>query len=163
MTSSPWVSCPPPSSRERRRILEQDRKSLTELLRAIGPDRDLVDVDEEITDAWPANRAYARLLQIPDIGPTRANKLLARKRPRLIPVYDQVINDYLLDGAGRYWEPLRQALRADDRALHHRLIDLRKKTGLAESVSPLRIFDVIAWMEGTGRLQPMSKPSGEGV
>jgi len=42
------------------------------------------------------------------------------------------------------WEPLRLALRANDDALHHRLLRLRTAAGLPEQISALRVFDVIA-------------------
>ena len=49
------------------------------------------------------------------------------------------------------WEPLRPALRADDRALQRRLVHLHEAAGLPEAVSALRVLDVIAWMEGKGQ------------
>ena len=47
--------------------------------------------------------------------------------------------------------PVREAFRADDAALHHRLLSIRKKAGLPEEISVLRVFDVIAWMDGKNR------------
>ena len=47
--------------------------------------------------------------------------------------------------------PVREALRADDGALHRRLVSIRKKAGLPEEISALRVFDVIAWMDGKNR------------
>ena len=76
--------------------------------------------------------------------------LLARKRPRLRPIYDTVV--VAVTGTKRqHWEPMRQALRADDAALHHRLLRLREAAGLSQQVSALRVFDVITWMEGKKR------------
>jgi hypothetical protein len=46
------------------------------------------------------------------------------------------------------WEPLRAALRANEYALHDRLLRLRDRVGLPDVVSALRILDVIAWREG---------------
>ncbi|MDF3312967.1 DUF6308 family protein [Rhodococcus koreensis] len=40
------------------------------------------------------------------------------------------------------------ALWADDGALHHRLLSIRKEAGLPDEISVLRVFDVIAWMDG---------------
>ncbi|SEC59848.1 hypothetical protein SAMN04490220_2066 [Rhodococcus jostii] len=40
--------------------------------------------------------------------------------------------------------PVWEALRADDGALHHRLLSLRMEAGLPEEVSALRVFEVIA-------------------
>ncbi|WKN61062.1 DUF6308 family protein (plasmid) [Rhodococcus opacus] len=47
--------------------------------------------------------------------------------------------------------PIREALRADDGALHHRLLSIREEVGLPEEISALRVFDVIAWMDGKSR------------
>ncbi|MDV7090178.1 DUF6308 family protein [Rhodococcus opacus] len=46
--------------------------------------------------------------------------------------------------------PLREALRADEVALHHRVLTIWEEAGLPEEISALRVFDVIAWMDGTG-------------
>jgi hypothetical protein len=72
---------------------------------------------------------------------------LARKRPRLIPVYDRIVKK-VAGGDPNYWVPLCEALQADDRALHHRLLRLHQEAGLPPAFSALRVFDVIAWMEG---------------
>ena len=45
-------------------------------------------------------------------------------------------------------EPLRAAVRANEYALHDRLLRLRDQVGLPNAVSALRILDVIAWREG---------------
>jgi len=89
---------------------------------------------------------------LPGIGTTIASKLLACKRPKLRPIWDTVVAA-VTDARATQWEPLRIALRADDHALHHRLLRLRDAAGLPDSVSALRVFDVIAWREGKdGRL-----------
>ncbi|KXF53529.1 hypothetical protein AXA44_44265 [Rhodococcus sp. SC4] len=44
--------------------------------------------------------------------------------------------------------PVREALRADDGALHHRLLSIREEAGLPDEISALRVFDVIEWMDG---------------
>ncbi len=48
-----------------------------------------------------------------------------------------------------YWAALNQALRADERRLHHRLLDLRERAELPEQVSALRVLDVLVWMSGS--------------
>ncbi len=83
----------------------------------------------------------------PQDGQHQGRKLLARKRPRLRPIYDSVIAK-ATGSTDNLWEPLRLALRANDDALHHRLLRLRTAAGLPEQISALRVFDVIAWREG---------------
>ena len=73
---------------------------------------------------------------------------MARKRPRMIPIYDSVINTHLLRGSRTLWEPLRRALRTDNARLHRHLLDLRARAGLGEYISAIRVLDVLAWMDG---------------
>jgi hypothetical protein len=84
------------------------------------------------------------------VGRTKTSKLLARKRPALIPIWDSAIGGVIQTG-DYFWEPLRQELRANDAALHRRLLRLRDQAGLARSVTALRVFDVVCWMEGKDR------------
>ena len=132
------------------RLLVTDRTRYASLLAEVGPDRDLVEVDEPITDDWPASVLYRAVRGLPGVGRTKTSKLLARKRPALIPIWDSVIGG--VTQAGDYfWEPLRRRLRADDAALHRRLLRLRDQAGLSPSVTALRVFDVVCWMEGKDR------------
>lgn len=129
-------------------ILGGRRGDFTQLLQAIGEDRDLVDEAEPLgrdSAAWQLNSA---LREFDNVGPTVASKLMARKRPRLIPIYDTVIDSHVLGRSGVQWEPMRQALRAEGGALHERLLKLRAAAGLDERISVLRVFDVLAWMDG---------------
>ncbi|GIG26993.1 DUF6308 family protein [Cellulomonas denverensis] len=130
-------------------LLHNRRTELNALLRAVGPDRPLADLTEdEVGDGWAVRPLYRALLGIPGIGETRATKLLARKRPHLVPILDSVVSRELGIVKGRYWQPLHAWLVADDRAGHRRLEDLRAEAGLAPSVSALRVFDVLAWTVG---------------
>nr|WP_237724221.1 DUF6308 family protein [Rhodococcus sp. DK17] len=54
----------------------------------------------------------------------------------------------VLGAARAHLNPVREALRADDGALHHRLLSIREEAGLPAEISALRVFDVIAWMDG---------------
>lgn len=128
-------------------LLVKDRARYSELLAAVGPDRDLVEVAEPITDDWPASVLYRAVRELPKVGRTKTSKLLARKRPALIPIWDTVIGGVTQAG-DHFWEPLRQQLRKDGAALHRRLLGLRDQAGLTSSVTALRVFDVVCWMEG---------------
>ncbi|MEU5403883.1 DUF6308 family protein [Streptomyces sp. NPDC005963] len=119
---------------------------LSELLRSIPSDTDLSDADVSIVvDGSPAYRAWCLLEDQYKIGWVIAGKLLARKRPRLLPVYDRVVR-CALGHPPSFWTDLRTALRGDDAALHHRLLGLRQSAGLPETVSALRVADVAVWM-----------------
>ncbi|MEU9678391.1 DUF6308 family protein [Streptomyces parvus] len=119
---------------------------LSELLRDIPTGTDLADADASfVAEGSPAHQAWTLLENQHNVGWVIAGKLLARKRPRLLPVYDRVVRCAL----GRplsFWTELRTALRENDGALHHRLLDLRQSAGLPQTVSALRVADVMVWM-----------------
>ena len=140
-------------------ILEHRRSRLHELLRQIPTDLNLVDVEPDtITKAWAPWRLDTELRLITGLGPTTVSKLIARKRPRLIPVYDSVVQD-LVRPVGGFWASLNGALRADDRALQKQLIALREKSGIGQDISPLRVFDVVAWRTGKDAIARRSADS----
>jgi hypothetical protein len=80
----------------------------------------------------------------------RGEQVLARKRPRLRPIWDSVVVK-VTHTRDRQWKPVREALRADNCALHNRLLQLRDQAALSPAVSALRVLDVIAWREGKDR------------
>ncbi|MEV0093745.1 DUF6308 family protein [Streptomyces sp. NPDC050738] len=119
---------------------------LSALLREIPSDTDLSDADASVVaDGSPAHRAWCLLEDQYKIGWVIAGKLLARKRPRLLPVYDRVVR-CALGRPPSFWSDLRIALREDGAALHHRLLGLHQSAGLPETVSALRVADVAVWM-----------------
>lgn len=78
-----------------------------------------------------------------------ANKLLARKRPHLLPIYDHSVNE-LLHRPASFWACLWTWFAGDrDRAAA--LSDLRTEAGNLDDISLLRCLDVILWMRATGR------------
>jgi len=129
-----------------RKLLLTEADHFAALLTAVGPDRDLVEEAEHLGPEWPARELHAAVLALPGVGPTITSKLLARKRPRLLPVYDSVVAQ--VTGSPIQWEPLRQLLRAEDGALHQYLEQLRQRAVVPPHVSALRIYDVLTWMEG---------------
>jgi hypothetical protein len=136
------VVVPPMAARE---LLDTRADEFAQLLEAVGSDRELADQAEPVADDQPASVLYAAVRGLRGVGRTIGTKLLARKRPRLLPIYDSVVSRVC--GIEYYhWEPLRQALRTD--GLQDRLLDLRQGAGLGPEVSALRILDVVAWMEG---------------
>jgi hypothetical protein len=125
-------------------LLRDRAERFTELLTEVGADRDLVDDDSSLRDDWVGWTLMRELEALPDIGPVTASKLFARKRPKLRPIYDDVVA--AVTGSRALWKPLYEALQTD--ALHERLLRLRDQAGLGENISAIRIFDVIAWREG---------------
>lgn len=125
-------------------LLERDR--CNSLLARIPPAGALWDVSAEHLDrdshAW---QLWIQLVSIPGVSTTRASKLLARKRPHLMPILDSVIMRHLsLDGLDG-WQALREALTPDFRAQIDELAQPALDHGAAQP-STLRLLDVATWM-----------------
>ncbi|MCC9737602.1 DUF6308 family protein [Streptomyces sp. MNU89] len=119
---------------------------LSGLLQAIPRDIDMADAEAVVVaDGSPADQAWQLLEDQPDVGWVIAGKILARKRPRLLPVYDRVVR-CAVGRPSSFWLALHTALREDDAALHRQLLELRQAAGLPETVSALRVCDVAVWM-----------------
>lgn len=117
------------------------------LLREIPVDVDIWEGGRHLRTGGPADRLWHLLQRRGDrIGPVTAGKLLARKRPRLIPIVDSVVES-ILDVAPRdNWGIFHEYLQSEDR--RKRLTLLRPKQ-VEESVSLLRTLDVVLWMWGS--------------
>lgn len=144
-----------------RQLLVDRRSELIGLLEQVGSDRDLVDVAETIDQDWPGRVLNRALRSLPGVGDVTSSKLCARLRPRLLPIWDSVIAD--VTGCQKeYWNPLREALRADNGSLKARLERIRSHAGLPQTISAIRTFDVITWMTGKaeGRVRDQATIGG---
>ncbi|MCC9173663.1 DUF6308 family protein [Arthrobacter sp. zg-Y179] len=154
-------------------VLETRREDITALLAQIPVDLDLTalsrdEVEKVLGEDGPAwqlwNILRGKDLQKKEkwgIGPTKASKLLARKRPRLIPIWDSVVkNETKLKGSLTQWDDWYEALTKDSGALALHLDEIQRRAELPHPVSRLRVMDVVLWMHGTGggATQP---PTGE--
>lgn len=141
-------------------VLETRRARLRDLLRQVPTDLELVDVDpQDIDPDWAPWRLEVELRSVDGIGSTKASKFLARKRPRLVPVYDTLVAD-LLQPQGGFWASVNAALRADNRALYKHLLSLRDESGIGHDISPLRVFDVVAWRTRKDQLAEQARLEG---
>lgn len=120
------------------------------LLAQIDPELHLVDAqDSEIDDDAPVSRLWARFRVLSDFGPVATSKLIARKRPRLAPIYDSVVGaEYGLKSSRGIYAGLRDALAADGKRLHQHAVSLHSQAELPAEVAPLRVIDVVVWMAG---------------
>lgn len=126
-----------------RTLLQTQRDAFNALLAAVPNDVDLWQVSDE--ELQPAYALWAQVRQLDGVGPTRASKLMARKRPRLIPVVDSVVRTGLQFKEDDSWKELRTALRENDGSLVTE-IEILRPEGLTERVSTLRILDAALWM-----------------
>jgi hypothetical protein len=88
------------------------------------------------------------------LGRVAAGKLLARKRPQLIPVYDSKVEQVLgrTRTHGTWWRDLRCQLRKDA-DLVRELESVRSRAG-AGHLSLLRTFDIMCWMSAGSPQEP---------
>jgi hypothetical protein len=93
----------------------------------------------------PADGLWRLLKSQDGVGWVMAGKLLARKRPSLIPVYDEIVR-CAFGWPENIWTALQDALRQDDGSFRTVLEDLKKQAGVPQQVSLLRTLDVAIWM-----------------
>lgn len=115
----------------------------SEYLPDIPPDRDMWEVDRDVfADESAAALTHGRLRTLEQVDWVTAGKLLASKRPRLLPVYDSLVKSLLNPQGGPLWLPLYDQLSDPQR---RNRID-RVCSNAPENVSLLRRIDVALWM-----------------
>jgi hypothetical protein len=138
-------------------LLESNAKEVSELLERIPTDLDLASVMAEDYDAFlghdSAANALWRLLRGDathrwGIGPTIASKIMARKRPRLIPIFDSVVGPLMGHPTpANQWRTWHSVL-TNGSGLQLRLQLIKTKSRIEKNISDLRIMDVVLWMHG---------------
>ena len=110
-------------------------------------------------DLGVANDLWSLVRAIDGVGRTRASKLLARKRPQLVPIVDSVIAGALHLG-DETWRPLRAAL--SDTEIRQAIDDLRPPH-VNDGISTLRLLDVSTWMANSRSKAAVSVQSALGA
>ncbi len=123
-----------------RALLDTGPNSVSKNLADIPDDLDLWNATED--DFSSAYALWTAVRKLPGVGPTRTSKLLARKRPRLIPIVDSVIRKALPLGEDS-WKSLQSALA--DEHVRKGIEDIRPP-GTAATISTLRLLDAATWM-----------------
>ena len=142
-------------------LLETHAADITRLLGQIPADVGMADVppedfarvygrDSAAWQLWDLIRGYKGGQW--KMGPTKTSKLLARKRPKLIPVWDSVVARAAgLTSSLTYWEEWHGLLTANDGDLARHLDAVQAAADLPAPVTTLRAMDVILWMDGKQR------------
>lgn len=142
-------------------ILDTHQEQISGLLAKIPTDRDLGGlVPGEFADTFGPNSPATQLWHVLrgrdtgrwGVGETKASKIMARKRPRLIPIYDSVVGPIMgLNGHSiGQWSTWHNAFM-EDPGLSPRLREIRDKSGIEEPISDLRVMDIVLWMDGKQR------------
>jgi hypothetical protein len=103
------------------------------------------NADELVAPKSAADRAWWLLEGADNVGWVIAGKVLARKRPHLVPVWDNVVKCAFGRPRENAWLWLDERLRQSS-GLREELDRLHKAAGLPKSVSRLRVLDVVIWM-----------------
>jgi hypothetical protein len=97
--------------------------------------------DEACQALIDAESLWNLLIELPGVGSTTAGKLLARKRPLLVPIADSIIIS-AVGTSGRTWCTLRYCFKQP--SFRKAVEGVRSYN--AVDLSLLRIFDVAIWM-----------------
>jgi len=122
------------------RVLIAETAHVAVDLAAIPSDLDLWAADSATLAATTTLHEW--LDKLHGVGPTIASKLMARKRPRLVPVHDDVVQRAIAPPKGQFWVTLAEALT--EPALRDEIEALRPVG--ADSISLLRLLDIAIWM-----------------
>lgn len=129
------------------RHAQRDQEKIADCLRRIDPQLCLWQLTGEDDETYKAaSSLYWLVRKWPYVGPTRASKLLARKRPHLIPILDSRVGDFygIKDERDDYWIPLGGVLQNEE--IREEIEELRPPGLPTSALSLLRILDIAIWM-----------------
>lgn len=137
-------------------LSDEGREQVAELLSPVPVDAEFRVDGRLLDDGGDLYRLWKLLGQASwpnpnpanDMGTTKISKLIAAKRPHLVPIYDSAIRD-LLGPVGNYWDAYRHAL--DDEGM------VKFSIAVAEAPAEipfLRKLDSLLWMFGTEGPRP---------
>lgn len=139
------------------RLLDDDATRCTELLEQIPTDVAISDprARHALAPTSPASELYGFLRELGGIGYVRASKLLAVKRPALVPIRDQYVEHAL--GAGSmsaWWDPMVELWSKP--GVNEAIEDLRRRceSAVPAHVTDLRLADVAIWRSVEKTLRP---------
>lgn len=119
---------------------------------------DVYSRSSALQDLWNLLR-HDELGQPWGMGPTTVSKLMARKRPRLVPLQDRVVMSELGAVNATYWDLWWHAmhLKIDEQ---YPVVEFaqcaRANVPAAHDLSLLRVLDIIIWMNGKHRVRASS-------
>ena len=132
-------------------ILGDGRDEISAHLRGIpqieitsDDEREVDEARAALTDDGPADKLWRLMNGQNGLGPVKTSKILATKRPGLLPVYDQHVANALELPNDRFWLPMWQSMQ-----------EAREQVGEAVreakvDVSLLRAADIVIWMHEHG-------------
>ena len=140
-------------------IMEELSNKFEVLLGDLAVDLRLQDLDPGqftrfLDDDSPADRIGQILRQKEDlwgIGQTTASKILARKRPHLILIYDSVIAKQAgMRDIREQWRSWWEAFQGEKGQKSSQRLDAIRTTSGQPHLSLLRVLDIVLWMDRQG-------------
>ena len=133
-------------------LSNEGNAAVTELLTRVPVDVELADGGDLVaegsalwqlwdllsTACWPTPTTGN------DMGRTKISKLMAAKRPRLVPIYDSVVSS-LFPPVPNYWHAFSRLMSNDQGRL---MMSIASVSGAPEDVTFLRRLDALFWMIG---------------
>lgn len=120
-------------------------------LEQLPADRELHMLGQAEFDLWlgpgaPGSALYELLRHQIALPRVATHKLLARKRPLLLPIRDRVV-EQALDAANpdEWWRPWWQTLRTEGAVVAQ--LQLIREVAEAPHLSLLRVADIVIWMK----------------
>lgn len=149
-------------------FLDTHKDKISGLLKEIPSDRKLADLSSsEFSQFLGQDSAAQELWHVLrgrdtgrwGVGRTKASKMMARKRPHLIPIYDSVVAPLMgLKKSDNQWLTWYGAF-TEDPGLQQRLRKIKKASEVEELISDLRVMDILLWMYG--KQFPMASASSQ--
>jgi len=137
-------------------LLGDGAPQVTEQLALIPPEQAIWDPEADLTKEGAAWRLWNLLREnkwpndgeATNMNVTKISKLLAAKRPNLIPVEDKFMRKAVFGGVEpeNYWRPWRLLHRSEDGAALRAIAEeVRTEAGVPETLPILRVIDIVIW------------------
>lgn len=133
----------PPEAAAKLLVTEPDQ--FNALLRRIPRSVDIWDASRQTLQDGPAAELHMLLRTLPGVEWVIAGKLLAAKRPRLIPILDNKVRGLIKPPTSQFWISMWDELSDESR----RTAITQVCAGAPADVSLLRRIDVALWMAAT--------------
>lgn len=141
------VNIPPSASRW---ILGDGKKPLNLLLKEIDENLSIDSSKADLSKYSTAWNLWKSIDLLWGVGPTKASKLLAVKRPFLFPIYDQHVANALQLSPDDYWQPWQKFMCSENGHKATKIVKEMADSLDKPNLSPLRLFDIVIWMQQHG-------------
>jgi len=135
-------------------LLHDGAAAASRLLETVPADLPIWDAsanlnpDGEMWKLWTHVRGGGWPHHVGGMGTTKTSKLLAIKRPHLVPIHDSLVEAALFDKAPKnYWAPWQSWFAgAPGQELSDLARNVRDEAQVGVHLSVLRILDIVIWM-----------------